>query len=258
MNRFVNKLLDLVSGPEVEDCDAQDYDSPPYDAQDYGYGPYSGSPQAVSHPVSRPSSFTSQTMDAQDYQSLYRAEYGHAGYAAATDREDNAPPYAATGFDSSSAYTSDTYGQAPVAPPPPSFGSRGGSRSAPPPNNIVNLPGLAQQGAEVMVMAPTYFEEMPAAIAALKARKLVVLNLTGMENAQAQRSVDFLAGGTYSIDGDLERIGDNIFLFTPNFVQIRGPQTAAEPAAPAVNPVPAGNGWQASPPPWSPAQMQVG
>lgn len=238
MNRFVNKLLDFVGGPEVEDYDAQDYDP-----QEYGYSPYEASP----NPVSRPSSFTPQAMDAQDYQSLYRAEYGFEPSSAHPGNAYSSP-----------GYSDNTYSQSPVAPPPPNFGRRSDDRAAPPPDNIVNLPGLAQPGAEVMVMAPTYFEEMPAAIAALKARKLVVLNLTAMDSDQAQRSVDFLAGGTYTIDGDLERIGENIFLFTPNFVQIRGPQTSAEPAPSVVDPVPPRNGWQASPPPWSPAQMQVG
>ncbi len=38
---------------------------------------------------------------------------------------------------------------------------------------------------------------------------------------QAERAVDFVAGGTYALDGHQERIGESIFLFTPSCVQVR-------------------------------------
>jgi cell division inhibitor SepF len=64
---------------------------------------------------------------------------------------------------------------------------------------------------------------MPQVIDALKQRKSVILNMTLIRQEEAQRSVDFVAGGTYAIDGHYERIGDNIFLFTPNCVQVSTP-----------------------------------
>jgi cell division inhibitor SepF len=51
----------------------------------------------------------------------------------------------------------------------------------------------------------------------------VVLNLTLMDPDQAQRAVDFIAGGTYALDGHQERIGESIFLFTPRSVQVSTP-----------------------------------
>ncbi len=42
-----------------------------------------------------------------------------------------------------------------------------------------------------------------------------------MDPDQAQRAVDFVAGGTYALDGHQERIGESIFLFTPSCVQVR-------------------------------------
>jgi cell division inhibitor SepF len=69
-------------------------------------------------------------------------------------------------------------------------------------------------------MEPKSFEEMPQAIQALRERKSVVLNLTMMDPDQAQRAVDFIAGGTYALDGHQERIGESIFLFTPSCVQV--------------------------------------
>lgn len=87
-------------------------------------------------------------------------------------------------------------------------------------SNVIGMPGALNGMSEVVVIEPKSFEEMPQVIRALRERKSVVLNLTDMDADQAQRSVDFIAGGTYAIDGHQERIGDSIFLFTPNCVQV--------------------------------------
>ena len=41
-----------------------------------------------------------------------------------------------------------------------------------------------------------------------------------MEPDQAQRAVDFVAGGTFAIDGHQERVGESIFLFAPSCVTV--------------------------------------
>lgn len=87
-------------------------------------------------------------------------------------------------------------------------------------NNVIGMPRPANGVPEVVIMEPRSFEEMPQAIQALRERKSVVLNLNMMDPDQAQRAVDFVAGGTYAIDGHQERIGESIFLFTPNCVQV--------------------------------------
>lgn len=87
-------------------------------------------------------------------------------------------------------------------------------------NNVIGMPGSVNGISEVAVIEPRSFEEMPQVIQALRERKSVVLNLTMMDPDQAQRAVDFVAGGTYAIDGHQERIGESIFLFTPSCVQV--------------------------------------
>ncbi|KZL50488.1 MULTISPECIES: cell division protein SepF [Cyanophyceae] len=106
--------------------------------------------------------------------------------------------------------------------------------------NVISMPGAINGISEVLVLEPRTFEEMPQAIQALRERKSVVLNLTIMDPDQAQRAVDFVAGGTYALDGHQERIGESIFLFTPSCVQVSTqggvihevPQTPARPARP--------------------------
>jgi cell division inhibitor SepF len=87
-------------------------------------------------------------------------------------------------------------------------------------NNVIGMPGINNSAAEVVVVEPHSFEEMPQVIQTLRERKSVVLNLNVMDPEEAQRAVDFVAGGTYAIDGHQERIGESIFLFTPSTVKV--------------------------------------
>ncbi len=164
-------------------------------------------------------------MDGQEYQTLYQEE--NPAPAPIADEESRARRQR---FRDRAAITPE---QTPIA--------TGVSNSM---NNVIGMPGAANGISEVVVMEPRTFEEMPQAIQALRERKSVVLNLTIMDPDQAQRAVDFVAGGTYAIDGHQERIGESIFLFTPSCVQVSTqtgvihevpqPQTArpARPAAP--------------------------
>ncbi|APB33399.1 hypothetical protein GlitD10_1079 [Gloeomargarita lithophora Alchichica-D10] len=117
-------------------------------------------------------------------------------------------------------------------------------------NNVIGLPTAHPNSFEVMVMEPRSFEEMPQAIQALRERKSVVLNVTLMEPDLAQRAVDFVAGGTYAIDGHQERLGESIFLFTPNGVQV-STRTSAPNSAPAE----ASSSLRNTPPIWTPEAM---
>ena len=77
-------------------------------------------------------------------------------------------------------------------------------RSGFPPSNVIGMPGISTNDSEVSLMEPRSFDEMPRVIQALRERKTVILNLTMMEPDQAQRAVDFVAGGTFAIDGHQE------------------------------------------------------
>ncbi len=87
-------------------------------------------------------------------------------------------------------------------------------------SNVIGMPGISTTTSEVNLMEPRSFDEMPRAIQALRERKTVILNLTMMEPDQAQRAVDFVAGGTFAIDGHQERVGESIFLFAPSCVTV--------------------------------------
>ena len=98
-------------------------------------------------------------------------------------------------------------------------------------SKVVGMPGISNSSSEVCLMEPRSFDEMPQAIQALRERKTVILNLTMMDPDQAQRAVDFIAGGTYAIDGHQERVGESIFLFAPSCVNVTS--SSSEEASPS-------------------------
>jgi cell division inhibitor SepF len=104
-------------------------------------------------------------------------------------------------------------------------------------SKVVGMPGIANSSSEVSLMEPRSFDEMPQAIQALRERKTVILNLTMMDPDQAQRAVDFVAGGTYAIDGHQERVGESIFLFAPSCVNVTSsyPEEASPSNVPSSN-----------------------
>lgn len=106
--------------------------------------------------------------------------------------------------------------------------------------NVIGMPGISTSVAEVFLMEPRSFDEMPRAIQALRERKTVILNLTMMEPDQAQRAVDFVAGGTFAIDGHQERVGESIFLFAPSCVTVTtaSGDEVASPTVTASRPAP--------------------
>ena len=88
------------------------------------------------------------------------------------------------------------------------------------PSNVIGMPGISSAESEVSLMEPRSFDEMPRVIQALRERKTAILNLTMMDPDQAQKCVDFVAGGTFAIDGQCERVGESIFLFAPSCVTV--------------------------------------
>ena len=87
-------------------------------------------------------------------------------------------------------------------------------------SKVIGMPGISNASSEVNLLEPKSFDEMPQVIQALRERKTIILNLTMMDPDQAQRAVDFVAGGTYAMDGHQERVGESIFLFTPSCVNV--------------------------------------
>lgn len=74
---------------------------------------------------------------------------------------------------------------------------------------------------EVVVFHPTRFEEAQWIVHHLRERKTVLVNAVAMERSEAQRLIDFVAGGVSAIDGQAECLDELTFVFVPEMVALR-------------------------------------
>lgn len=93
-------------------------------------------------------------------------------------------------------------------------------------NKAIPMFGATNGIPEVVVMKPCSFAEMSQAIQALRERKVVILNMAVFDPEQAQRAIDFVAGAICAIDGHLQQIDEQTFLFTPSCVFLILPTVA--------------------------------
>lgn len=77
-------------------------------------------------------------------------------------------------------------------------------------------------GMEVCVIRPTSIEDAREITETLLANRTVVLNLEGLDTDIAQRIIDFIAGSSFAIGGNLQPISNYIFIITPASVDVSG------------------------------------
>ena len=78
-----------------------------------------------------------------------------------------------------------------------------------------------KSGKMILVETRAYSESQEIADH-LKARNSVVVNFKRVTTDQAKRIIDFLSGTLYAINGDLQKIGDGIYLCTPKNIDVQG------------------------------------
>lgn len=77
-------------------------------------------------------------------------------------------------------------------------------------------------GNKMILLEPRAFSEAQTIADYLKSRNTVVVNLKRVTPEIAKRIVDFLSGSVYAIGGDFQKLGNGIFLCTPNNVNVEG------------------------------------
>jgi len=87
--------------------------------------------------------------------------------------------------------------------------------------NVVSLQSV-QKSTKVILCEPRAYSEAQEIADHLKSRRAVVVNLQRINRDQAKRIVDFLSGTVYAIGGDIQRVGMDIFLCTPENVDVSG------------------------------------
>ncbi|MBP3542984.1 MAG: cell division protein SepF [Lachnospiraceae bacterium] len=78
------------------------------------------------------------------------------------------------------------------------------------------------KGMEVCVIKPSTVEDGREISDTLLSGRAVILNLEGLQVSIAQRIIDFASGACYSINGNLQKVSNYIFIITPESVDISG------------------------------------
>jgi len=85
---------------------------------------------------------------------------------------------------------------------------------------------------KMVVIEPNGFEECPKLVDSLKAKKPVIINLENLETDIARKIFDFLSGATYALNGNVQKVTNNIFVFAPENVDVTYKDSTKQVAAP--------------------------
>ncbi len=93
--------------------------------------------------------------------------------------------------------------------------------------NVVNMNNqeqydYVQESSKMCLFEPRVFSDTQDIADELKNRRATLVNLQRIDKVSAKRIIDFLSGTVYAIGGDIQRVGSDIFLCTPDNVEVAG------------------------------------
>ncbi|MGX0615850.1 cell division inhibitor SepF [Staphylococcus hominis] len=78
------------------------------------------------------------------------------------------------------------------------------------------------ENSKMCLFEPRVFSDTQDIADELKNRRATLVNLQRIDKVSAKRIIDFLSGTVYAIGGDIQRVGADIFLCTPDNVEVAG------------------------------------
>ncbi|NLC97181.1 MAG: cell division protein SepF [Erysipelotrichaceae bacterium] len=75
---------------------------------------------------------------------------------------------------------------------------------------------------KMVLFEPRSFEEAEEIARHLKQRRACVVNLHRLQRDYAQRTIDFLTGVVFALDGTIQKIAHNAILLTPSTIGVDG------------------------------------
>lgn len=94
--------------------------------------------------------------------------------------------------------------------------------------NVVSINSVKRTPtSKIALYEPRLYTDVKQVANQLLNGQAVIVNFTQMEDKNAKRVVDFLNGTTYAIQGNIKRIGKEIFLCTPKNFEISGSLSAS-------------------------------
>lgn len=83
-------------------------------------------------------------------------------------------------------------------------------------DNVVSIKsGMSSAKSQIVLYEPRVYSDAKDVAQNLLKNKAVVINFSRMDDSSAKRIVDFITGTVFALDGEIQRIGDRIFLATP-------------------------------------------
>ena len=81
-------------------------------------------------------------------------------------------------------------------------------------------PMRAKTVAKVHVVAPSQFRDAQEIGDLVRQGNAVIVNLQTSERDLSRRMIDFCSGLTYALDGQMEKVADQVFLLAPSDVEV--------------------------------------
>ena len=78
---------------------------------------------------------------------------------------------------------------------------------------------------KVIIREPKDYSDAQNIADCLKESLPVFVNLQRLDKGQGRRIIDFLSGTIYAVDGEIKRVGNDLFLCTPKTVETDGTVT---------------------------------
>lgn len=72
----------------------------------------------------------------------------------------------------------------------------------------------------LVIIEPQGFDECSRLVDELKTRKPIIVNLEKLDVDLARKIFDFLGGATYALNGNVQKVANNIFVFAPENIAI--------------------------------------
>ncbi|HZK25264.1 MAG TPA: cell division protein SepF [Oscillospiraceae bacterium] len=72
----------------------------------------------------------------------------------------------------------------------------------------------------LVITKPYEFAEAQAIVDHIKNRKPVLVNMEETDKGEAKRIVDFICGATYALEGNMQKVSQQIFVFAPAQVEV--------------------------------------
>ncbi len=89
------------------------------------------------------------------------------------------------------------------------------------PTNTYHYPSESSAYSGLIIHSPSTFEESKKVISSLQKKEASLISLSALHESEIERTIYFLSGATYALNGKMNRIQGDLFLFSPSSLKIK-------------------------------------